>query len=430
MIMKKFVCLILSFILFCSMLSVSSFASEEAGEGLGNFSDRNEYTEEVFSDVSEGQWFDPYIGKVYSLGLMEGRGKNLFAPKDFASIAETVTLAARLHHIYNGGDGVFERSAPWYQVYVDYAYENNIIKTKELNLSAKATRREFAEILYAAFPEDAFDEISIIPDNSIPDVKIGDEGAEAIYKLYKAGVLTGSDDRGTYYPDDTINRAAVATILSRMAISDMRIPLEFEEYFGPELPERPAADDAFFADACMIGNSLMDGIKYYTKLKTCTYFSKASMTVYSAFNGRDFSLGYGYNVSAMEAMSYGDYKKVYIELGINDVGRTVEAFVEAYGRIIDKVHKEHPAADIYILSITPVSREKDWGGVFTMARITALNAGLKKLAELKQCYYIDCVTPFIDETGYLPSRDTWDGVHFQIPVYAKWENVIRTHYVD
>ena len=55
---------------------------------------------------------------------------------------------------------------------------------------------------------------------------------------------------------------------------------------------------------------------------------------------------------------------------------------------------------------------------------------LKKLAELKQCYYIDCVTPFIDSSGYLPSWDTWDGVHFQIPVYSKWENVIRTHYVD
>ena len=65
-----------------------------------------------------------------------------------------------------------------------------------------------------------------------------------------------------------------------------------------------------------------------------------------------------------------------------------------------------------------------------MSRINAYNEGLKKLASEMHCYYIDCVSPLVDETGYLPSSDTWDGVHFNIPKYAEWEQVIRTHYVD
>lgn len=425
--MKKFICVILALCVFASAFPVFASASEP---GLDNFSDRYEYSDDLFLDISSGYWYGKYVAKVFALGLMEGMGNQRFAPKESASIAESITLACRLHSIYHGGDGVFPRSVPWYQVYVDYAYENGIIDTKEMNFSNRATRREFAQILCAAFPDEAFNVISDIPDNSIPDVKLDDEGADDIYKLYRAGVLTGSDDRGTYYPDDTINRAAVATIISRMAIRTMRIPFALEAYNGPELPEREPVGDDFFTDACLIGNSLCEGIRIYSNLKTMTYLSRTSMTVISAFSGHDFALYPGYYVSAMDAMAAGDYKKVYIELGINEIGFPVETFVGYYRQIIEKVQKEQPAADIYILSLTPVSRAKDAGGVFTMSRINAYNEGLKQLASEMHCYYIDCVSPLVDETGYLPSSDTWDGVHFNIPKYAEWEQVIRTHYVD
>jgi len=402
----------------------------ESAQGFDNFSDRYEYSDELFLDISSGYWYGKYVAKVFALGLMEGMGNQRFAPKESASIAEAITLAARLHNIYHGGDGLFERSVPWYQVYVDYAYANGIIDDLEMSFSNRATRREFAEILCAAFPDEAFNVISDIPDDSIPDIKMDDEGAEAIYKLYRAGVLTGSDDRGTFYPDDTINRAAVATILSRMAIRNMRIQFALKAYSGPDTPVQSLAGDDFFADACLIGNSLCEGIRIYSNLKTMTYFSRTSMTVLSAFSGRDFAIYPGYYGSAMEAVSVGKYGKVYIELGINEIGFPVETFVEYYSRIIEHVQKVQPAADIYILSLTPVSRAKDAGGTFTMARVNAYNEGLKQLAADSHCYFIDCVSPLVDETGFLPSADTWDGVHFNIPKYAEWENIIRTRYVD
>ena len=44
----------------------------------------------------------------------------------------------------------------------------------------------------------------------------------AVYRLYRAGILTGSDDLGTFYPDSSIQRSAVAAIVTRMASPALR----------------------------------------------------------------------------------------------------------------------------------------------------------------------------------------------------------------
>ena len=425
--MKRCVCV---FFALCCLISIMPPAALAAWDGIDNFRERYEYREGLFSDVSGDDWYEQYVAGVYDLGLMKGTGYGRFSPDDPASIAETITLAARLHNIYYGGDGVFEIGDPWYQPYVEYALDKGIISDENMDLFSQATRREFAEILFAAFPEEAYNEICDVPDNSIPDVKTDSPAAEAIYKLYRAGVLRGNNARGTYYPEDTINRAEVATIITRMADRDLRAPFALKAYSGPDTPVQPAAGDEFFSDACIIGNSLVEGIRLYSGLKTMTYLSKTSMTVISAFTGRDFRSASGYYCSAMDALAAGRYGKVYIELGINEIGFPVASFVEYYGRIIDRIQQLQPAADIYILSLTPVSRNKDAAGTFTMARVNAYNTGLKQLAADKGCYFIDCVSPLVDESGFLSAYDTWDGVHFNIPKYAEWENIIRTHYVS
>ena len=425
--MRKAVCLLLALCFFAACLPVGVMAEEGS---LDNFTEKYEYTEGRFNDVSFGYWYGKYVAKAFALGLMQGRDGSIFAPGDSISIAETITLAARLHNIYNGGDGYFEQSEPWYRVYVDYACENGIIHTDKWNYYASATRRRFVSILEKALPAAELNAISDVPDNTIPDVLVTDPAAAAIYRLYRAGVLTGSDALGTFYPEEYIDRSAVAAIVSRMAVRSMRVEFSLNPYKGPETPVQPVAGDEFFSEACIIGNSLVEGIRIYSGLKSMTYYSCTGMTVISAMSGRDFLLNSGYYGSAVDAMSQRNYSRVYIELGVNEIGFPVETFTDYYGKIIDRVQHSQPNADVYILSLTPVSRSKDAGGVFTMARINAYNEGLRALAEDKECYFIDCVTPLVDETGYLAPGDTWDGVHFDIPKYAEWEHIIRTRYVD
>ena len=55
-------------------------------------------------------------------------------------------------------------------------------------------------------------------DGSIPDVK----DDEDIYLLYRAGVLGGNDDKGTFAPMSNIKRSEVAAIVARMALPELR----------------------------------------------------------------------------------------------------------------------------------------------------------------------------------------------------------------
>jgi len=55
-----------------------------------------------------------------------------------------------------------------------------------------------------------------VADNAIPDVKMNDAFADEIYTFYRAGILTGSDAKGTFHPDSSIKRSEVAAILIRM----------------------------------------------------------------------------------------------------------------------------------------------------------------------------------------------------------------------
>ena len=47
--------------------------------------------------------------------------------------------------------------------------------------------------------------------------------ASAVYRLYRAGILAGSDANGTFSPLSYITRAEAAAVVSRMADSDNRI---------------------------------------------------------------------------------------------------------------------------------------------------------------------------------------------------------------
>ena len=173
-----------------------------------------------FKDVSSRAWYYPYVTAAYSYGLMDGIETNKFKPDKQISAAQTITLAARLRKLYLTGNGTFANSSPWYKAYSDYAISQGIISSLPSDMNAPLTRQEFASILAKALPSSALPSVNDVPDGSIPDVYKSDKG---IYQLYRAGVLSGNDDAGTFRPNAPITRAEVASVLVRMADPNTRI---------------------------------------------------------------------------------------------------------------------------------------------------------------------------------------------------------------
>jgi len=199
---------------------------------------------------------------------------------------------------------------------------------------------------------------------------------------------------------------------------------------GPDVPARDMIGDDFFSDAAVIGNSLVDGFRLYSGLDTCDIFAATSLSVFGLDSARSFNLRGGGAGTVYEALASKSYGKVYILLGINEIGSNTASFIDTYAGMLDRIVALQPDADIYIMSLTPVSAAKSSSNsTFTKARVTEYNAALYELAKEKACFYIDLVEALGDEDGYLPARVSWDGVHFEASHYRVWADYLRTHYV-
>ena len=412
--MKKMISALLVAILVC--VCVLPALAEEGG--YYNFNKVTEYASGTFTDVPEEAWYRDSVAAVYELGLMQG-ADGLFRPADSVTLGEAVALAGRLHSLYHTGAADFSATSPWYTAYVDYAVKNGIIGGDPTPWETPATRAQFAHILARALPEEALPAVNDVADDQLPDVKMTHPLAAGIYRLYRAGVLTGNNRYGAFAPESTIERSSAAAIVSRMAYRSLRQKYTLDILTYPDLTEQAAAPEGYFSNSAMLGNSLAQGMQLYSGLQTegMSFFCYQSITVN---NADDY----------VTRLCQRQYDRVYIEYGINEIYMQPETFAAAYGKIVDRIRAAMPEAEIYVMAVTPVTAARSAEGTFTMTKIRALNSALHDMAEEKECWYLDCCETLCDDTGYLVgSYAGFDGSpHLDTSGYRAWADVIRTHY--
>ncbi len=198
---------------------------------------------------------------------------------------------------------------------------------------------------------------------------------------------------------------------------------------SPDLTEKEAVGDDYFSDAAFMGNSLMDGFRLFSGLTTCDYYTATSMSVTAVDTKACVKLDNGQQGTIMQGVTQKQYGKIYIELGINEIGYDKDTFIGMYGKMLDKIRAAEPKAAIYVMGLTPVSQTKSQSGdTFSMDHVKDFNTSLRQLAADKGCYYMDLVTALSDDSGYLPASETTDGIHFSANVYKTWLQYVKTHY--
>ena len=175
-----------------------------------------------FADVKTSDWFYSDIKTAYETGLINGKSDTAYGPNDNMTYAEAIKLAACMNQLAVKGEITFGSSNPWYQTYVEYANDNGII-SKSYDYSKNATRSGYIEIFANCLPDANLKEINNIEDGSISDVKSQESYASAVYKLYRAGILTGVDAEHNCNPYANIKRSEVAAILTRMMDTEKRV---------------------------------------------------------------------------------------------------------------------------------------------------------------------------------------------------------------
>jgi hypothetical protein len=187
-------------------------------------------------------------------------------------------------------------------------------------------------------------------------------------------------------------------------------------------------DESYFDDALFIGDSRTVGLSEYSNWKNPVYYADVGLTVYHVFD-KEIANVNGETMNIDQALQRQKFGKIYIMLGINELGRgTTETFAAKYSQVIGRIRELQPDAIIFIEGIMGVSKKKsDSDPIFNNKNIQERNAAIESLADNSSVYYIDVNQVIMDASGGIPSEYTFDNVHLKAAYYSIWTNYLMEH---
>ncbi len=181
----------------------------------------------------------------------------------------------------------------------------------------------------------------------------------------------------------------------------------------------------YFTDALFIGDSRTVGIAEYGTIKNATYFANTGMSVYNIWSQKIDISSIG-KVSLEELLDKKNFGKVYIMLGINEIGYNMSQTAKKYQELVKYVNTKQPKAIIYLQANLHVTKEKsDSDKSINNTRINKLNSAISKMANKKNIFYLDVNSIFDDSSGNLRADYTSDKVHIYGKYYKQWTEWIR-----
>ena len=173
------------------------------------------------------------------------------------------------------------------------------------------------------------------------------------------------------------------------------------------------SDPSYFDDALFIGDSRTVGIKEYGTFKNSVFFCEPG---FSACRIDEAKVG---GKSLDDILTDGKFGKIYIMLGINEVGNDFEYTLGAYRSLVEKVMEKQPEALVFLQANLHVSASAE-DKVINNSGINSLNNAIATLADDKRVFYIDINELYDDDHGALNEGYTSDGVHPVAMYYTQW----------
>ena len=173
-------------------------------------------------------------------------------------------------------------------------------------------------------------------------------------------------------------------------------------------------------DALFIGDSRTVGLMEYAGIDGADYFCTVGMSVYN-IHKKPVSVPNVGKVTLTELLNGKKYGKIYIMLGINEVGYELSSTVEKYRELLEFIEEKQPDAVIFVQANLHVSKSRsDSDKVINNVAINRFNGELAKLTDGKRRFYLDANVLFDDETGGLSADKSEDSTHLYAKYYKEW----------
>lgn len=238
----------------------------------------------------------------------------------------------------------------------------------------------------------------------------------------------------TTFSNKAIEFAAMAAAADSLKESNVQVKDEEKKVgkFESQVVKSNKVKADYFSDAVFLGDSRTEGLIINTGLSEATFYGGKGLMVDSVFTEKIVKLpGSKAKVTPIKALGKKEFNKVYIMFGVNELGWPYEdVFSERYTKLIKKVKKLQPDADIYVQSILPVSKEKETKDkVYNNKKIRRFNKLIKDMAEKEEVYYLDTASAVKNKDNVLPVAASSDGVHLNKEYCIKWLDYLKTHTV-
>lgn len=191
-----------------------------------------------------------------------------------------------------------------------------------------------------------------------------------------------------------------------------------------------AAPEGYFEDALFIGDSRTQGLELYGSMDEATYFAAQGLMVNTALVKAVATVD-GQPMSIPDALERRSFGKVYIMLGVNELGwKSQDRFIQYYRELVETIHEKQPDAVIYAQSLLPFTREKSESDeVYNNTRIALYNGCIRQAIEGTGVVWLDVGAALQDESGCMPENSTFDGVHLKPEYCKKWETFLHENVV-
>jgi hypothetical protein len=448
-----------------------------------------------FSDVKSSDWYYSAVDYVTGMGLFSGTSATAFSPKRTMNRAMFVTVLGRYagvsgtatadvteavnmrsgpgtdssvvtvltagsrvnitglekgwYAVTKGSSSGYVRSdllkvnnggfsdvsgASYYCAYVNWCSANGIAGGTggtSFSPSAAITREQICAILYryaqkfgVSLPE------TVSAAAFSDDAAISASARDGVYAMQRAGVVSGRGGNA-FCPRATASRAEVAAIMMRFIECVKTQPKPDYGYAGT-VPASAAAADGYFDDACFIGHSIVVGMSMYLGLPNAQYYAVNGISAKRMLTYDGFTLPDGGTGTVSDALTGSSFGKVYIMLGVNELGSAdydLQSYYDSMISLISMVKDKLPQAKIYLISIMPVTQtESDSSQNYNLQNIVRFNTKLQQISRETGAGYLDFFTLFADSDGYMPPECTAsDGIHPLQSQYAVMNGYIKTH---
>ncbi|MCD8108233.1 MAG: hypothetical protein LUE20_09805 [Oscillospiraceae bacterium] len=239
-----------------------------------------------------------------------------------------------------------------------------------------------------------------------------------IYVPSLSSLLNGSDD------EDSEEENSVASTDSETE-SEASEPAEI---INP-VPESEAVSSDYLDSCVFIGDSVTYGLSSYGLVSSSNVYASVSMSI-AKIETEEIETQYG-TMTVLDALEESQPENIYVMLGSSGAAwLSVDDMYDYFTSFMKKLMNTCPDSEIYIISVTPVTSDKE-----TSVETPILNSDLDSFNELlleyaneKSIHYLDMNSYLKNGGSSLPSSYAEnDGVHLKYSTYELFIDYILTH---